>query len=271
MFIVYISLLFGEFMICPLCKKPLEKKGKSYLCPSAHCFDLAKQGYVNLLSVKEKSSLDPGDNKEMILSRRKVLDRGYYRVIGDKIKEILEKIAPKKVLDLGCGEGRIIRYLLDDKIEFFGVDISKHALQSASALDKKSTYAVASVTSLPFEDGYFDLIINAFAPLKETEGKRVLKEGGYLIKITPAPYHLYQLKEAIYPSPYLNPETEGIEGFTLVEEWILEDVFQASGEVLDSLLQMTPYFYKTPPHLLEKVKGATIATRLSYCLRLYQK
>ena len=111
-------------MICPLCKKPLEKKGKSYLCPSAHCFDLAKQGYVNLLSVKEKSSLDPGDNKEMILSRRKVLDRGYYRVIGDKIKEIFKKIAPKKVLDLGCGEGRIIRYLLDDKIEFFGVDIS---------------------------------------------------------------------------------------------------------------------------------------------------
>ena len=198
------------------------------------------------MSVKEKSSLDPGDNKEMILSRRKVLDRGYYRVIKDKIKEILGKIAPKKVLDLGCGEGRIIRYLLDDKIEFFGVDISKHALQSASALDKKSTYAVASVTSLPLE-------------------------GGYLIKITPAPYHLYQLKEAIYPSPYLNPETEGIEGFTLVEEWILEDVFQASGEVLDSLLQMTPYFYKTPPHLLEKVKGATIATRLSYCLRLHQK
>ena len=82
MFIVYISLLFGEFMICPLCKKPLEKKGKSYLCPSAHCFDLAKQGYVNLLSVKEKSSLDPGDNKEMILSRRKVLDREICRRYG---------------------------------------------------------------------------------------------------------------------------------------------------------------------------------------------
>ena len=55
-------------------------------------------------------------------------------------------------------------YLLDDKIEFFGVDISKRALQSASALDKKSTYAVASVTSLPFEDGYFDLIIKPFFP-----------------------------------------------------------------------------------------------------------
>ena len=256
-------------MICPVCKKNLTRIGKSYVCPQNHSFDIAKQGYVNLLRANEKSSLNPGDNRDMILSRRVVLDRGYYKILGDNIGKLFCRLTPKTVLDLGCGEGRIIRYILQEGIDIFGVDISKSAVQAASALDKKSTYAVASATNLPFEDGFFDVVINAFAPLKEDEVKRVLKKGGYLIKITPAPKHLLQLKEAIYPTPYLNPESEGIMGFSLVEEMILEDEFVAEGNVLDALLQMTPYFYKTPLHLLDKIKGSSIKTTLSYCLRLF--
>lgn len=45
---------------CPICKESLQLNGKSLVCENNHCFDYAKQGYVNLLPVQQKKSLHPG-------------------------------------------------------------------------------------------------------------------------------------------------------------------------------------------------------------------
>lgn len=69
-------------LICPLCGEALEKREKQLVCPRGHSFDIARQGYVNLLTVQQKHSLDPGDTREQVLSRRAFLDTGLYRPIA---------------------------------------------------------------------------------------------------------------------------------------------------------------------------------------------
>ena len=78
--------------ICPICKSKLNIVGKAYSCENNHSFDIAKQGYVNLLPVNKKHSDNPGDSKEMVLSRREFLEGGYYDCFTDKLCEIINSL-----------------------------------------------------------------------------------------------------------------------------------------------------------------------------------
>ena len=40
-------------LICPICGMELNKDQRSYTCPNHHSFDMARQGYVNLLTVQQ--------------------------------------------------------------------------------------------------------------------------------------------------------------------------------------------------------------------------
>src|SRR5215471_11482909 len=72
---------------CPVCHEPLTNLGPLYQCPKGHTFDIAKQGYVNLLLAHQRKSKQPGDNKEMILARTHFLEQGYYQPISEKVNE----------------------------------------------------------------------------------------------------------------------------------------------------------------------------------------
>ena len=61
-------------LICPICGSKLNTFDKSLVCAGHHCFDIARQGYVNLLTVQQKHSLHPGDTREQVLSRRAFLE-----------------------------------------------------------------------------------------------------------------------------------------------------------------------------------------------------
>ena len=61
-------------LICPICHLPLAQEGRSLRCGRNHSFDVARQGYVNLLPVQQKRSLNPGDTREQVLSRRAFLE-----------------------------------------------------------------------------------------------------------------------------------------------------------------------------------------------------
>ena len=64
-------------LLCPICGEELNLTGKQYVCPQSHSFDVARQGYVNLLTVQQKHSLNPGDTREQVLSRREFLEAGF--------------------------------------------------------------------------------------------------------------------------------------------------------------------------------------------------
>ena len=68
---------------CPVCGAPLVLGEKVYLCPQGHSFDVARQGYCNLLPVTKKHSKSPGDTKEQVQARRAFLSGGFYRPIAD--------------------------------------------------------------------------------------------------------------------------------------------------------------------------------------------
>ena len=72
-------------LACPLDGAPLQRQAVSLRCPEGHCFDLAAQGYVNLLPVQNKRSRDPGDSKEMVAARRRFLEVGHYQPIADAV------------------------------------------------------------------------------------------------------------------------------------------------------------------------------------------
>ena len=72
-------------LVCPICGMTLQREEKLWRCESGHCFDIARQGYVNLLPVQQKHSLQPGDTKEQVRARREFLDGGFYAPIAREL------------------------------------------------------------------------------------------------------------------------------------------------------------------------------------------
>lgn len=165
---------------CPLCHQPLSREKNSYICPQRHQFDMAKEGYVNLLPVQHKRSRDPGDSAEMIQARRAFLDAGHYQPLRDAIvAQLRERLDEKAtaVLDIGCGEGYYTHAFADvlPEITTFGLDVSKVAIKAAAKRYPQVTLCVASSHRLPFSDTSMDAIIRIYAPCKAEEFARVVK------------------------------------------------------------------------------------------------
>lgn len=256
-----------ELFICPICKKELIRQDRIAVCKNGHSFDYAKKGYLNLLVSNKKKSANPGDNKNMVLARKKVMEAGYYNKLLDTLGTILKSISPKVLLDLGCGDGSLTQKISAYSETTIGLDVSKDAINTAAS-DKNTFYIVASGADIPLKQNSVDVVLNCFAPIYPKSVKNVLKSDGVLIKVTPFENHLFELKQELYPSPYLNPPDKDIEGFELIEKTTVEDVVELNGEYLLNVLTMTPYYYKTPKDLLEKVLDKNIKTTLSFSVRV---
>lgn len=256
-------------MRCPICEKELKivinnLHSKSYVCLNKHCFDISKYDYVNLLPFNSNS----GDNKAMVDSRNSVMEDAYFLPLGIKIKEIIDSLNVKSVLDLGCGEGYYDRIINDDnKYVLYGLDISKQAIIKASKLSKgKAKYLIANIFKLPFFDNEFDLILNCFAPLEINEFHRVCKE--YFIKVVPNRNHLIELKEQLYDKikETVVDEVE-LDGFDLIFEENLK--YKKYVYKINELFMMTPYYYTTHNNFDINLKECEVS--FDFLIRLYKK
>lgn len=267
---------------CPVCGLPLCREEKAYRCPGRHSFDIAAQGYVNLLLPQKKSSADPGDNAEMVQARTLFLSSGAYQPLSDAVNRlVLENTGPSPaLLDLGCGEGYYTARLWQalkkagKGAEIYGVDLSRRALRHAARACPGARFAVASLYELPFADGAFTLCYNIFAPIAPAENARVLPPGGLLLAVYPAARHLFELKSILYEKPYLNEEgPREIEGFSLIKEDQLCYPFSCeSGELLQALYKMTPYFYRTPAGGTERLQALeSLRITADFTLALYRR
>ncbi len=239
--------------ICPLCKNPLIQKDRSHVCIKNHHFDIAKEGYLNLLPINSKKSKLPGDNKEMMMARRGFLSSGGFLPLAETLTDILSSLYKERkitdILDLGCGEGYYTGHIvnqLTDSFNFSALDISKVAVRYASKRYKNINFCVASAFSIPLEDDSLDGIIRIYAPSLESELKRVIKKGGYLITVTPAPRHLYQLREIIYNEVNDHPEENSApDGFKKITQTNLHYTLPITErQVLTDLVYMTPFAWK---------------------------
>lgn len=244
---------------CPLCAAPLMREKGTYRCRAGHSFDLAREGYVNLLPAQQKHSASPGDDRTMVAARREFLSKGYYQPLLDTLCcQILSLSGEQPViLDAGCGEGWYTAGILQALVaagktpSLAGTDISKFALRTAAKRARGSEnveFAVASSYRLPLADGSVDVLVNCFSPLALEEFRRVLRPGGAFFYVVPGPFHLWELKRVLYERPYPNEEKE-----TPYEGFAYRNIVPVDGAVtledradIQNLFHMTPYAWKTP-------------------------
>lgn len=248
--------------ICPICGGFLSKIEKSLVCGNNHSFDIARQGYVNLLPVGQKHSLHPGDDKEMLNARREFLNSGLYEPIAEKVTakicELLSGMVSPVILDVGCGEGYYTRKIKDSIYGAIcaGVDISKDAARMACSRGKDIEYSVATASHLPFETGSADLITAMFSLVCEDEFARVLRNGGYIVEVTAATEHLIELKRVIYDEVFPQDKHPAPCGEHFKEISCDNYSFKITVDksLLSSLLTMTPHIRRINPEHSKRLK-----------------
>ena len=263
-------------LICPICGEQLHIRDKSCLCPNRHSFDIARQGYVNLLTVQQKHSLNPGDTREQVLSRRTFLEAGYYAPILETLIETARNLGiTGPILDVGCGEGYYSSRLADALgADLLGLDISKEAVRCAAAKYKNHRWVCATAAHIPVPDGSAKLITSLFALTLPEEFKRILSDDGYYFQVLAAEDHLLGLKSVIYPElKHKQKDTvPELSGFELVKSVPIRFTFTVEGEQVQNLFSMTPHVFRIGKEGAQRLaKTQRLTDTASAVLNVYRK
>lgn len=180
----------------------------SLKCIDGHSFDIARQGYVNLLT--GSGTKFGQDSADMVAARDEFLDAGHYRplveALADVTGAVLETVRAAAhhqrplILDAGTGTGYYLQEILaridagaagEPGIDSVGLDISKFALRRAARRNPATANLVWDLwRPLPVAAGRADAVLVIFAPRNAAEFARVLKPEGRLVVVTPRPGHL---------------------------------------------------------------------------------
>ncbi len=250
-------------LCCPIDGEILQHHDKQLVCSNGHSFDIARQGYVNLLPVQHKRSKEPGDSKEMVVARTAFLNLGLYQPIANKLSDIINnKIDADKnkditILDAGCGEGYYFDFIANSlnknqankNINYIGLDISKHAIIAAAKRNKQITWVVGTNRQPPVTNACVDIIFCVFG-FQSFEGfNKILDEDGIIILVEPGQHHLKELREIIYDDvkktdpPNIN-EAQALGFSVIATEQLQFKTGEITNDSIQSLLLMTPHFFR---------------------------
>jgi 23S rRNA (guanine745-N1)-methyltransferase len=251
---------FMTALRCPVCQNDLSIGEKSYVCGSGHNFDIARQGYVNLLLSSQRPSKAPGDSAEMIADRRAFLDAGHYQQLRDRVLDRLDRLASRadadadakrtqQVLDLGCGEGYYTAAFANPlKRRLYALDISKPALIIAAKRSSAVTWCIGTSRALPFHDASLDVVVNIFCRPHIAETRRVLRENGVLLLVGPGNNHLDELRAVLYDEVIKQDSHSPAElltgGFNLQHSETLSYRITLQGAEIGQLARMTPHYWR---------------------------
>ena len=262
---------------CPVCSNALFKHEQQFVCDGSHSFDIAKEGYVNLLGAANKPARDQGDSQEMIVARRAFLREGYYEPLRNELVKILLSLPREdnfSLIDSACGEGYYLKGIHEATgFDCHGFDLSKPAIKRAAKDSPSCNYSIANIFHLPVLDKSADGAISIFAPVNEKEMARILKTGSPWIIVSPGTNHLYELKAALYKTVAVNEKGFELQQFKTLKTIDLNytiSVDTKSG--IRNLIAMTPYFWKTDKRAIDTVVSSLncLQTRLEFSITIAQ-
>ena len=264
---------------CPVCLAPLALAGdrKRWTCDQAHSFDVAREGYVNLLLAGQRRSRQPGDSTEMVSARRRFLATGAYDPMSAAIAEVVAAQQPATVLDVGCGEGRHTRSVVAPARLAF--DVAKPAVATAARADRHGWYAVASAGAIPLADAGIDLALSIFGPVVPAELARVVRPGGAVVAVHPGPGHLAEVRALVYadalPHQVKPPLRDAKDCFKqTASARVSFPVAVPDLPQLQDLFAMTPYRWHAQADIDERLAAAVVpgfVTTADILITLYRR
>ncbi|MEK8131619.1 putative RNA methyltransferase [Paenibacillus filicis] len=258
---------FQEIFICPLCKKQMQMIHlQSLVCSNKHCFDIAKQGYINLLSRASSTKYD----KKVFEYRRVISKSGLFNPLHAAVSEIimsqLRSHEPISILDAGCGEGTHLNNIqmeINQKklnpLLAVGIDISKEGISFSAAEYSDGIWCVADLANCPFANQQFKFILNILSPANYSEFQRLITDDGLVIKIVPEQDYLKELREVFYKGSDKQVYSNSLTSSHFNEQFKLLDVesirYQGnlSEPLIEPLLGMTPLSWGTSKDRIEKI------------------
>jgi ubiquinone/menaquinone biosynthesis C-methylase UbiE len=168
------------------------------------------------------------------------------------LKNIIKYNKITRMLDIGCGWGRLIEIALESGIEFCaGVDIVPSLIDRAKDRlkrfrDRVSLHYEDATKLRPFNDEYFDLVIcttNTFGNMRSDEREKVMKQiyrvlkrdGLFLLSVYANTSEAKKLREESYKEVGLRPYPSGDPTVILTQEGLYSKQFD--WEELESYLR----------------------------------
>lgn len=256
-----------SWLRCPICMTPLTVAGRTLSCDNRHCFDVARQGHLNLLL---RGTPQNADTPEMVAARERFLSEGWYDPLIRKVVTALS--GARRVLEVGSGTGHYIGAFLDASARSLGLatDISPAACRRAARRSPRLGAVVADVWSgLPVATAVLDAVLCVFAPRNPAEFARLVFPGGRLVVVTPRSDHLRELREAFgllsIGREKLDRLDSSMTSFDLMDREELTLPLELSAEAAASLVAMGPNAFH------EHTKTSAARTTAAFTISTFQR
>lgn len=180
-----------QLLRCPRCAGSVVLGGRVLRCGAGHAFDLARQGYVNLVTGTRAPA---GDDAAMVARRGSVLAAGHLDPLTDALVSLATaEPVDGAVVETGAGTAHHLAAVIDALPGRVGIalDTSTPALRRAARAHPRIAAVGADAWShWPVADACAGLVLAVFAPRDAGEVARVLAPGGRLLVTSPGPDHL---------------------------------------------------------------------------------
>jgi 23S rRNA (guanine745-N1)-methyltransferase len=254
-----------DLLRCPHCRRPVDLANRVVRCPNGHSFDLARQGYVNLMTGPIRG--DNADSGEMVAARDRFLSGGHYRPLADRLAELAAAATRPgaAITEAGAGTGYYLAQLIGaiDGARGIATDLSAAACRRAARVHPRIGAVVADTwAGLPIGDQLLDLIMVVFAPRNPADFARMLRPGGRLLIASAGQDHLAEIRRPlglidVRPGKPAELRQSLQDWFDVEHSEDLDAPLSLDSDALADLVGMGPSAHHRPDDLADRIAGVT--------------